>query len=199
MQWYFEHCDVQQITCAYSRTQIFTHSRTFITYKLTFWYTKAPRYLLVVCLFESSALVVFYVSVFAICVCLSVPPLLCFTPFLLLNVWPWLALGLVLLAIFYVDSEVVLVAMRWIPNFYKFSFGFLCHTVMIIKSLPPWLPKFAVWCSGVVFASMLGESTVANLCTTGEKADQIGRGVHHSSPPRHHCRFVYFKWTGFAS
>ena len=64
------------------------------------------------CLFESPALVVFYVSVFAICVCLSVPPLLCFTPFLLLNVWPWLALGLVLLAIFYVDPEVVLVAMR---------------------------------------------------------------------------------------
>ena len=64
------------------------------------------------CLFESSALVVLYVSVFAICVCLSVPPLLCFTPFLFLNVWPWLALGLVLLTIFYVDPEVVLVAMR---------------------------------------------------------------------------------------
>ena len=158
---------------------------------------------------------------FALCVCLKVPPLLCFMfPCLQfvfvcqfhpccvsrpscfsLNVWPWLALGLVLLAIFYVDSEVVLVAMRWIPNFYKFSFGFLCHTVMIIKSLPPWLPKFAVWCSGVVFASMLGESTVANLCTTGEKADQIGRGVHHSSPPRHlseqcslHNCHYHFAW-----
>ena len=149
-QRYFEHwlCDVQQITCAYSSTEIFTHSRIFITYELTYQSTKVspgtlsvcfcvfilcvPWFLLlifscflvcVVCLFESPALVVFYVSMFAICVCLSVPPLLCFTPFLLLNVWPWHYIGLVLLAIFYVNPEVVLVAMQWIQNFYIFSFN----------------------------------------------------------------------------
>lgn len=148
-QRYFEHwlCDVQQITCAYSSTEIFTHSRIFITYELTYQSTKVspgtlsvcfcvfilcvPWFLLlifscflvcVVCLFESPALVVFYVSMFAICVCLSVPPLLCFTPFLLLNVWPWHYIGLALLAIFYVNPEVVLVAMQWIQNFYIFSF-----------------------------------------------------------------------------
>ena len=31
-----------------------------------------------------------------------------------------------------------------------------------------------------------GESLVANLCTTGEKADQIARGLHHSLLHHHH-------------
>ena len=50
-QRYFEHwlCDVQQITCAYSSTQIFTHSRTFITYKLTYQSTKVSQGTLSVC------------------------------------------------------------------------------------------------------------------------------------------------------
>ena len=50
-QRYFEHwlCDVQQITCAYSSTQIFTHSRTFITYKLTYQSTRASLGTLSVC------------------------------------------------------------------------------------------------------------------------------------------------------
>ena len=30
------------------------------------------------------------------------------------------------------------------------------------------------------------ESLVANLCTTGEKADQIARGLHHSPHHLHH-------------
>ena len=30
------------------------------------------------------------------------------------------------------------------------------------------------------------ESLVANLCTTGEKADQIARGLHHSLHPHRH-------------
>ena len=43
-----------------------------------------------------------------------------------------LALGLVLLAIFYVNPEVVLVAMQWIQNFYIFSFD----SMAFFKALP---------------------------------------------------------------
>ena len=85
-QRYFEHwlCDVQQITCAYSSTEIFTHSRIFITYELTYQSTKVSQgtlsvcFCVLFCVFLGSFFWFFRVSLFALCVCLKVPPLLCF-------------------------------------------------------------------------------------------------------------------------
>ena len=41
-----------------------------------------------------------------------------------------------------------------------------------------------IMCQCLLWCDFGGERLVANLCTTGEKADQIARGLHHS--PRHH-------------